>query len=116
LVGRDSLSEDQKLTLEIAKIIREEFLQQNAFSDWDYMCPLQKTVGMMKCIVHYHDCALKAIKESAGEHKISWAIIYNQTKTIFDELNNMKFKSPKSDPKEFTDYFNKIVNDTSAAF
>lgn len=42
LVGRDSLSEDQKLTLDIAKIIKEEFLQQNAFSEYDYMCPLEK--------------------------------------------------------------------------
>lgn len=51
LVGRDSLSEDQKLTLEISKIIKEEFLQQNAFSEWDYTCPLEKTAGMMRCIV-----------------------------------------------------------------
>ncbi|KAF4739212.1 V-type proton ATPase catalytic subunit A, partial [Perkinsus olseni] len=36
LVGRDSLSEDQKCTLEVARIIREDFLQQNGFSDYDY--------------------------------------------------------------------------------
>jgi len=42
LVGRDSLSEDQKLVLEVAKIIREDFLQQDAFSTYDYMCPLYK--------------------------------------------------------------------------
>lgn len=42
LVGRDSLSEDQKLTLDIAKVIKEEFLQQNAFTDYDYKCPLEK--------------------------------------------------------------------------
>lgn len=40
LVGKDSLSEDQKLTLDIAKIIKEEFLQQNAFSKYDFTCPL----------------------------------------------------------------------------
>jgi len=40
LVGRDSLSEDQKLTLEIANIIKNEFLQQNAFSEHDFTCPL----------------------------------------------------------------------------
>lgn len=40
LVGRDSLSEDQKLTLDIAKVIKEEFLQQNAFTEYDYKCPL----------------------------------------------------------------------------
>ena len=42
LVGKDSLSEDQKLTLEIANIIKNEFLQQNAFSDHDFTCPLEK--------------------------------------------------------------------------
>ncbi len=40
LVGKDSLSEDQKLTLDIAKVIKEEFLQQNAFSKYDFTCPL----------------------------------------------------------------------------
>lgn len=42
LVGRDSLSEDQKCTLEMAKIIREDFLQQNGFTEYDFMCPLAK--------------------------------------------------------------------------
>merc|ERR1712025_933375 len=46
LVGKDSLSEDQKCTLEVAKIVREDFLQQNGFTDYDFMCPLAKTIGM----------------------------------------------------------------------
>lgn len=45
LVGREALSEDQKLILEVAKIIREDYLQQNAFSDYDYTCPLPKSVN-----------------------------------------------------------------------
>lgn len=44
LVGKDSLSEDQKLTLDIAKVIKEEFLQQNAFSKYDFTCPLEKVI------------------------------------------------------------------------
>merc|ERR1712196_74492 len=51
LVGKDSLSEDQKVTLEVARIIREDFLQQNGFTDYDFFCPLAKTIGMMKVIV-----------------------------------------------------------------
>merc|ERR1712045_598244 len=39
LVGKDSLDEIQKATLEVAKIIKDEFLQQNAFSKHDYNCP-----------------------------------------------------------------------------
>merc|ERR1712176_941903 len=38
LVGKESLSEDQKCTLEVARVIREDFLQQNGFSDYDFMC------------------------------------------------------------------------------
>ena len=59
LVGKDSLSEDQKCTLETARIIREDFLQQNGFSEYDFMCPLTKTIGMMKVIGHFYDCAMK---------------------------------------------------------
>lgn len=58
--------QDQKLILEVAKIIREDFLQQNAFSDYDYMCPLHK-VGcrcpcsdVSVCARVYMMCWLKA--------------------------------------------------------
>lgn len=44
LVGKESLSEDQKVILEVAKIIKEDFLQQNAYSEYDYTCPLHKSV------------------------------------------------------------------------
>jgi V-type H+-transporting ATPase subunit A len=47
LVGKDSLSEDQKLTLDIAKVIKEEFLQQNAFSKHDFTCPLEKVLFLL---------------------------------------------------------------------
>merc|ERR1712057_124451 len=71
LVGKDSLSEDQKCTLETARIIREDFLQQNGYSEYDFMCPLSKTIGMMKVIGHFYDCAMKVITET-GERKVLW--------------------------------------------
>merc|ERR1719420_2706971 len=71
LVGKDSLSEDQKLALEVAKILREDFLQQNAFTDFDYFCPFSKTVGMMKVIITLYDECQMAITNSAqSESKI----------------------------------------------
>merc|ERR1712091_640952 len=75
LVGKDSLSEDQKCTLEVARVIREDFLQQNGFSDYDFMCPLAKTIGMMKVIVGFHEMGQKAIGESTGDNKITWNVI-----------------------------------------
>merc|ERR1719472_219101 len=65
LVGKDSLSEDQKCTLEVAKIVREDFLQQNGFTEYDFMCPLAKTIGMMRCIVGFHECGQKAMSETS---------------------------------------------------
>ena len=67
LVGPDSLTDEQQATLAVAAIIREDFLQQNAFSDYDYTCPLYKTVGMLRCIIGFFDAAQSAIARSSGE-------------------------------------------------
>merc|ERR1711871_1522058 len=92
LVGKDSLSEDQKCTLEVAKIIREDFLQQNGFSEYDFFCPLAKTIGMMKVIVTFHQLAQKAIGETSGEAKVGWNTIYNSMKDIVVKITSMKFE------------------------
>merc|ERR1719351_322407 len=75
LVGKDSLSEDQKCTLEVAKIIREDFLQQNGFSPHDKQCPIRKTIGMMTVIVEFHEAAQKAMAEFSGDAKVTWNMI-----------------------------------------
>lgn len=77
LVGRDSLTEDQKVILETAKIIKDEFLQQNAFSAWDKNCPLWKTAGMMKCICQFYYSCNRALAEQDKEkdNKVTWEIL-----------------------------------------
>jgi len=116
LVGKDSLSEDQKCTLSVAAVIREDFLQQNGFSDWDYFCPLIKTVGMMKVIVKFHDLAQGLMARSSGDDKIGWADIYKNLKDQFIILSKLKFFPPKSQDAEFTEYFNKVCEDMDADF
>merc|ERR1712139_277079 len=101
LVGKDSLSEDQKCTLEVAKIIREDFLQQNGFSEYDFLCPIAKTIGMMRCIVTYHESAQKVMGESSGDNKITWQTIYTELKDIRVEVTEMKFEMPRQDDKVF---------------
>merc|ERR1711975_68428 len=98
LVGKDSLSEDQKCTLEVAKIIREDFLQQNGFSDYDFKCPLAKTIGMMRNIVGFHELAQKAIAESTGEQKVGWSTIYNQMRELVIKITSMRFELPRQAP------------------
>merc|ERR1712014_524626 len=101
LVGKDSLSEDQKVTLEVARIIREDFLQQNGFSDYDFFCPLSKTIGMMKVIVGFHDSAQKAIAEFTGDQKVTWSIIAVAMKDLVKKIADMKFEAPRQSDEHF---------------
>ncbi|HZK00619.1 MAG TPA: V-type ATP synthase subunit A, partial [Tissierellaceae bacterium] len=54
LVGRDSLSEDDQLKLEVTKSLREDYLQQNAFHDVDTYCSLEKQDKMLKAILEFY--------------------------------------------------------------
>lgn len=62
LVGRDSLSEQDQLKLEITKSLREDFLQQNAFHEVDTYCSLPKQFKMLKLILLFYDEAQRALK------------------------------------------------------
>ena len=55
LIGSDVLPDDQKLVLEIAKVIRLGFLQQNAFHADDTCVSLEKQFKMMEVILHLYD-------------------------------------------------------------
>jgi V/A-type H+-transporting ATPase subunit A len=65
LVGSDALPEDQQLTLEIARLIREVFLQQNAYHPVDTYCSMQKQYKMLKFIMKYGDQATAALSRGA---------------------------------------------------
>ena len=61
LVGSDALPEKEQITLEVARLIREFFLQQNAFHDVDMYCELKKTDLLLKTILHYADLSYAAL-------------------------------------------------------
>ncbi|PSP64107.1 ATP synthase subunit A [Halobacteriales archaeon QH_8_67_36] len=61
LVGKDALPEDQQLTLEIARYLREAWLQQNAFHPTDTYCEPGKTYRIMDAIKTYNDEAFEAL-------------------------------------------------------
>jgi len=102
LVGRDSLTEDQKVILETAKLIKDEFLQQNAFSEWDKTCPLWKTQGMMKCICHFYYACTRALAEQDKEkdQKVTWEHLKTALKEEMTEINNLKFILPNDDEED----------------
>merc|ERR1712023_589891 len=116
LVGKDSLSEDQKCTLEVAKIIREDFLQQNGFTDYDFMCPLGKTIGMMRVIVGFHEAAQKTMSEFTGEHKIGWGTIASTMRETITKVTSMKFEMPRQPDEHFKKVHGVLVDEITTAF
>jgi len=61
LVGSDALPERQQVTLQVARLVREVLLQQNAYHEIDTFSELQKTYGIMKTILHYAKLANMAL-------------------------------------------------------
>ena len=125
LVGRDSLSEDQKVVLEIAKIIREDYLQQNAFSEHDYNCPVSKSVGMLRTIVVLFNRCMKAVTggdaskpvSSSADTKVqTWNSIKATAGDLIYKVTQLKFLDPKTDDAEFAKQFLILQDAINAAF
>ena len=70
LVGMDALSAPDRLKLEAARSIREDYLHQNAFHEVDTYTPLDKQLLMMKLILAYFDKALSALRDGANIDKL----------------------------------------------
>jgi V/A-type H+-transporting ATPase subunit A len=62
LVGVDALSADDRLVLEVARSIREDFLHQNAFHEVDTYTSMSKQRAILHVILHYHEKAREALK------------------------------------------------------
>jgi V/A-type H+-transporting ATPase subunit A len=103
LVGSDALPEDQQLTLEIARMIREYFLQQNAYHEVDTFCSLKKQFMMMNEIMAFGRLAKKALAAGVPMPKI----LSLKSKT---DLAKVKFEA------DFEKYLGNVDNEMKAEF
>mmetsp|Transcript_34680 Transcript_34680/g.85329 ORF Transcript_34680/g.85329 Transcript_34680/m.85329 type:complete len:608 (-) Transcript_34680:305-2128(-) len=116
LVGKDSLAEGDKITLEVAKIIREDFLAQNAYSPYDPCCPFYKSVWMLKNICLFYTMALKSVELSSGDRKINLNTIkQHMNKTIY-KITAMKFEDPKDGEETITAKYKALYEEIQAQF
>ena len=65
LVGIDALSKEERMVLETAKSLREDFLHQNAFHEVDTYASMEKQFKMLKTIVRFHHLGMDALKKGA---------------------------------------------------
>jgi V/A-type H+-transporting ATPase subunit A len=61
LVGPDALPESEKVILDVTRMIREDFLQQSAYSDLDSFCPIEKQYLMLKVIMTYYTSVIEGM-------------------------------------------------------
>ena len=78
LVGMDALSSSDRLTLEIARSIREDYLQQDAFGEVDAYTPHGKQDKMMKLILYFHEKASEALEKGADIEDIASLAVREQ--------------------------------------
>jgi len=84
------LAESDKITLEVARLIKDDFLQQNGYSAYDRFCPFYKTVGMLRNMMGFHSMAVRAVESSGGT--MTWARIRENMGDMMYKLTSMKFE------------------------
>lgn len=101
LIGSDVLPDDQKLIIEIAKIIRVGFLQQNAFHKDDTYVPLEKQKRMMEVILHLYERAKAVVSANIPIKRIIEA-------GLFEKVTKIKYDIPNDKPEMFDEYIRDI--------
>ncbi|MEM4267445.1 MAG: V-type ATP synthase subunit A [Candidatus Woesearchaeota archaeon] len=85
LVGSDALPEKEQLTLEVARLIREFVLQQNAYHEIDTYCDLKKSYKLMKTVLYFNEIANGSLAAGTGIKRI----LATKSKT---KIGNAKFE------------------------
>ena len=97
LIGSDVLPDDQKLILEIARVIRLGFLQQNAFHKEDTFVPMAKQLRMMEVILHlYRRC-----RELVA---LNMPMALLRESDVFEKLIAIKYDVPNQELERFDEY------------
>jgi V-type H+-transporting ATPase subunit A len=111
LVGKSALGDSDKITLDIATLLKEDFLQQNGYSDYDQFCPLWKTAWMMRGMMTFHDEAQKAISQGHN-----WSKVREATSQIQSDLRSMKFELPSEGEEAVSKKYEELMQRMNEKF
>ena len=112
LVGEDVLPDEQRLILEIARVIKVGFLQQNAFHKEDTYVPLKKQVEMLKTIDLLYERGLKAIKKKIPISKV-------RNGELYDKVMKMKYTVPNDrldEIEELNEHINEFYDELESYY
>ena len=103
LIGSDVLPDDQKLVLEISRVVRLGFLQQNAFHPEDTCVPMEKQLKMMETILYLYD-------KSKALITMGMPMSVLKAENIFEKVIAIKYDVPNDRLDMFDDY-KKAIDD-----
>jgi V/A-type H+-transporting ATPase subunit A len=109
LVGFDALSLKDKLKLETARSIREDYLHQNAFHDIDTYTSLEKQYGMLKLILMWGELGEKALNAGAEFSKIS-------SLSVREDIGRAKYVEEKDAPERYAEIERKLKDEMSVLY
>jgi V/A-type H+-transporting ATPase subunit A len=95
------LPEREKVVLDIARMLREDFLQQNAFHEIDTYCSLPKQYKMLSIILKFYEAAMLALEAGMEQSAIGEL-------PVVDDIAKMKFVEEKSFDAEYKRIVGKI--------
>ena len=104
LVGMDALSPSDRIKMEAARSIREDFLHQLAFHEVDTYSSLKKQCLMMKLVIMYYESSLEALKNGADVEKLA-------ALPVREAIGRFKY----IEEEQIDDRYEKLMNDIRAA-
>ena len=109
LIGSDVLPDDQKLVLEIARVIRLGFLQQNAFHKEDTFVPLEKQLKMMEVILYLYEKSKQLIDMNMPMALLRESPIYEKLVSIKYDVANNELEKFDEYKVMIDDYYNEFM-------
>ncbi len=106
LVGPDALPDRERVTLESTRMIREDFLQQNAYHEVDTYCSPNKQYGMLKTIVMFQENATAALERGAASDEVI-------ALSVKEDIGRMKYIPEAEFEDEVKAIQDKIIKQTS---
>ncbi len=110
LIGSDVLPDDQKLILEIARVIRLGFVQQNAFHPSDTYVPMEKQLKMMETILYLYDRSKDLIHQGMPMRVLKENSIFDRIISIKYDVANDELEKFKDYKQAIDDYYNHVMS------
>ncbi|MEM6428875.1 MAG: V-type ATP synthase subunit A [Deinococcota bacterium] len=105
LVGPDALQDQERLVIEVGRILRQDFLQQNGFDPVDASCSMEKAYGMLQLIIKLNDSANKALSAGATVDDLL-------SDPVMEKVNRARYVAED----EFEAYKTSVLRELDSAF